>query len=51
MKLTNKLGDTHQLFETIKDKEISMITICGTTDDICKWKLANAVNVLSLTTD
>ena len=43
MKLTNKMEDVQQLFEGIEDKVISMITVCGTTNEVCKYNLTNAV--------
>lgn len=48
MKLTNRAKDTQQRPETIKDKEISKITICGITNEVCKWKIVNTVRPIKL---
>lgn len=43
MKLTNFKKDLEQFPDDLVPKTISTITLCGTTDEILKWTIANAV--------
>ena len=42
MKLTNKKTDEEQIPDNVQDNYISTITICGTTEEITKWTIANS---------
>lgn len=41
MKLTNRKADDDQICDNIKDSTISTITLCGTTEEVTQWNIAN----------